>query len=86
MTAANYRFLPPWALVNMQTMKQKTDDANPEEIKLATISPGRAHARTESLASMSTAYKDSFEYEATDIRGDDEQYADTMSQGLVSKR
>jgi len=82
MSAANYRFLPPWTLVKVQEQSPSADKAmeEPSGIPIPSI---RKHSIVESSPNVEIRSSYSFDQDEGLVHREDEQYADIMAQRLL---
>jgi len=83
MSAANYRFLSPWALVEVQERPSSTQKAMDESFGIL-IPSIKKHSTAESSPNVEIRPSYSFDQNEGLARGEDEQYADITAQRLLS--
>lgn len=82
MSAANYRFLPPWALVTVRERPSSAEKAIDQSFGIP-IPSIKKHSTAESSPNVESRHNYSFDQEDGLARGEDEQYADITAQRLL---
>ena len=83
MSAANYRFLHPWALVNVQKQPESTEELSGDPFELAVPSAKNGYSSTEPMSNASTRSGYSFDQHEDPAYLGDEQHRDIVAQRLL---
>ena len=82
MSAANYRFLSPWALVKIEEESPSAEAAMEEPLGIPIPSINK-YSMVESSPNIEIRSNYSFEQDEGMVHGEDEEYADIMAQRLL---
>ena len=83
MSAANYRFLHPWALVNVQNEPESTEESSGDPFELAVPSAKNGYSTAEPMSNASLRSGYSFDQHEDPAYLGDEQYSDIVAQRLL---